>query len=326
MMIHILLAFLAASFSIVYSVPHCPGGQLAPKATVTTTTTKTTTTSITTTVHHTLTVTHKITHHIPTSFFSSFSTQVSKHNKPNQPTASESPFSIVTITAPASTPSQINFPPQKGASPVSRSSPSDSPGPTSTPTVTSDCDVSADSSHDGHPSGTNEINGSGTTPHIQNRSDISSTGSSPSNGSYSNSTVYNNDNSTLLSGNNSRHGPMENSLEGANNDGAHTSNAENSNDSGIQNGTGHSIIEPSDDKPRSPMKLCCNSQGQPDSLAITLMAHSLGLDLSNKTGIIGVGCTVIGEGSLRDASECPHSLIDCGFFSPLEGVGSHCSI
>lgn len=255
-------------------------GQPAPKVTVTTTTTTTATTSITTTVHHTFTVAHHI-----TPSFSPLSTQASlKHNTPNQPTASSF---TVTITAPAPTSSQTNLPPPKGGPPVNVSSLSDFPGPKSTPT--SDCDVSVNS-NDGRPSGSNDIDGSEIGPHIQNGSDVPS-GNSHNNSSYSNSTRYDNDNSTPLNGNSSiGHGPVENSND-SNNKGAHDSD-ENSNNSDIQNEKSHRMGS-SDDISRPPMKLCCNSQGQADSLVITLMAHSLGLDLSNKTGIIGNVFTLV---------------------------------
>lgn len=61
----------------------------------------------------------------------------------------------------------------------------------------------------------------------------------------------------------------------------------NSNGNDIQNGNTYGSPSSPYGVHRTPMKLCCDSKGQADSLVITLLANTLGLDLSNKTGLIG---------------------------------------
>ncbi|GJJ15583.1 hypothetical protein Clacol_009861 [Clathrus columnatus] len=265
--IHILLSLFAAITGLVHSVPHCPGGQFAPTTVI---------------LHHTLTITE----HIPSSLTSSASSP-KKHGL----NTSFTPIAYPAALSPTS--SMLHHNPTTNPKPstytvtvypttmIVASSPklgcSDNTECAVTPGLNNgDGDINGSDNEDGD----NAVDSSGNENGSQNQNgDNTADGNSFSNSDCEPGSGYTSYGPTDLGSI-----PNNSQYRGGQRNGSYTPT----------NGSYLTL---------TPMKLCCNSKGQADSLAITLLADSLGLDLSNKTGIIGIGCTAIGEGSIHGIAE-----------------------
>ncbi|KAF8516829.1 hypothetical protein BU17DRAFT_92434 [Hysterangium stoloniferum] len=192
---------------------------------------------------------------------------------------------------------------------------------TGTPAVTPDCDNSknghADENGDNNVNSSGDVDTSGNASSSADRNgDANKNGSGVEVGNGS------------LNGNGNLNG--DGNTNGNDDKGATGSGNGSGNVNGSGNHNGGKIPTPNSDGSNNngdhSMSLCCNHKGEADSVVITTLANVLNLDLSGKTGVIGVGCTLIGEGSIVDSKKCSGSLLYCGFLDPIGQLGSKCSI